>query len=332
MATIKEIAKLAGVSMGTVSRVLNHDKTLSVAEETKNRVQQVAEELGYTTIKQRKYHSEKYIIGIAHWYSEYQDVKYPYFLSLRIAVEKRCEEVKVAFVQLNKEDLYNVPKNLDGVVAIGEFDEEVMKRLFKISKNVVVVDWVPKQVLFDCVGCDYESGMEQAINYLESLGHKDIGYIGAKKYVRPHEKDSLERMEKLYIKALQERNLLHKEWVLQSDGSAESGYKLITKMMDMPSRPTAVIINSDTVALGAYKALSEQGYIVPNDLSIIGVEDSYTSSFLTPALTSIKIYEQYMGESAVDVLLEKLTERRHIPKHVIIPAKLIVRESCKIIR
>lgn len=332
MATIKQIAEIANVSIGTVSRVLNHDKTLNVSEETKQRVKQAAEELGYTTIRQRKYYSKKYVVGIVHWYSEYQEMKYPYFLLLRAAVERKCEEVKVEYIQISKEDLYNVPRYIDGIIAIGEFEEEIIKKLSKISKNMVIVDWMPKQVAFDCVGCDYRSGLEQAINYLYDLGHTKIAYIGIKKYIKEHERAHMENMEEMYRNFIQEQGMINERWIIQGDPSAESGYKLITELMQLENRPTAVILNSDIVAMGAYKALIEQGYTIPNDLSIIGVEDSYPAAFLTPGLTTIKIYEKYMGESAVEMLQERLTGKRTLPKHTIIPTKLIIRDSCKLLR
>lgn len=331
MATIKEIAQLAKVSMGTVSRVLNHDTTLSVSEDTKLKIQQIADELGYTTIKQRKYHSEKHVIGIVHWYGQYQELKYPYFLALRIAIEKYCEEKKVAFIQINRDDLYNTPRHIDGVIVIGELEEDIMRKISKISRNVVVLDWMPEQVNFDCVGCDYKNGMDQAINYLVGLGHKHIAYIGAQKYVLQEGTQESEYMEILFKQALLEKELQPK-WILQGESSPESGYELVTNLIQMKEKPTAVVIHGDSVALGAYKALTDQGYIIPNDMSIIGIEDSYIASYLTPALTTIKIYDQYMGEAALDLLIERMVKRRSVPKHIKIPTKLMIRDSCKIMR
>lgn len=332
MTTIKEIAKRANVSIGTVSRVLNHDKTLNVSEDTKQRVKQVAEELEYVTIRERKYYSKKYVIGIVHWYSEYQQLNYPYFLSLRIAIERKCEEAKVEYVQIDKDDLCKVPRHIDGIIAIGEFDKETIKKLSKISKNIVVVDWVPDQVAFDCVGCDYKTGLEQALHYLYDLGHTKIAYIGIKKYIKEHERSAVENTENIYRTFMKKQHMLNERWIMQGDASPQSGYDLITELIQLENKPTAVVFSSDIVVIGAYKALTEQGYTIPNDLSIIGLEDHYTASFLTPPLTTIKVYEKYMGENAVEVLLERLTGKRTLPKHTIIPTKLMIRDSCKILR
>ena len=86
---------------------------------------------------------------------------------------------------------------------------------------------------------------------------------------------------------------------------------------------------NDAMAIGAYKAISEAGLQVGQDISLIGFDDIYTSQFLTPSLTTVKVYTDFMGETAVDVLVEKIKSRREIHKKILIPTKLMLRESCK---
>ena len=132
MATIKEIAKAAGVSISTVSRILNLDKTLNVSEETRKRVLGIAEEMNYVTIKERKSKLKKYTIGIVCSFNETKELNDPYFLSIRMAIEKKCMEENIDFKSLYfskilSNDTYNY-KDLDGIIAIGIFqNEEILK-------------------------------------------------------------------------------------------------------------------------------------------------------------------------------------------------------------
>ena len=128
MATIKDIAKGAGVSIATVSRVLNLDETLNVSEETRKKVMEIAEELNYVPVKERKNKIKNYTIGIVYWYTEIQELNDPYFLSIRMAVEKKCNEEKIKFKPIDFQKIINEGtreyRDLDGILAIGIFEEE----------------------------------------------------------------------------------------------------------------------------------------------------------------------------------------------------------------
>jgi LacI family transcriptional regulator len=93
--------------------------------------------------------------------------------------------------------------------------------------------------------------------------------------------------------------------------------------------PTAVFIASDSMAIGAYKAINEKGLSIPKDISIVGFNDISTAQFIVPPLTTIKAHTEFMGEIAFDLLIERLKKDREICKKVIVPTKLIVRDSCK---
>ena len=107
MATIKDIAKGAGVSIATVSRVLNLDETLNVSEETRKKVMEIAEELNYVPVKERKNKIKNYTIGIVYWYTEIQELNDPYFLSIRMSVEKKCNEEKIKFKPIDFQKIIN---------------------------------------------------------------------------------------------------------------------------------------------------------------------------------------------------------------------------------
>lgn len=326
MATIKDVAGLAGVSITTVSRVLNFDERINVAEETKKRIFEAAQQLDYVTSKQKKQKEKEITIGIVNWYTEGDEIKDPYFLSIRMAVEGKCTEEGINFSYLNlKGD--NTTKTLDGIIAIGKFGKAEVEEMTKICEKIVFVDSSPDDLKYDSVVIDYEGGVKGALTHLKSLGHINIGYIGGQEYVENGTakiKDLRLEAYKEFMKAignLKESNI-HLGRFLPEDG-----YELMKKALKEKEIPTAFFMGSDPMAIGAYRALSEEGYRIPEDISIIGFDDIYTCQFLMPALTTVKVYMEFMGELAVDTLKERIRGQWDICRKVVIPTKLVVRES-----
>lgn len=338
MATIKDIANKAGVSISTVSRILNLDKTLNVSEETRKKVLKTAEEVNYITIRERKSKNKVYSIGILSSYLELKELNDPYFLSIRMAIEKRCNEKNVEFKTLYTDKILNENlskyKELDGIIAIGIFKDEEIYKIKEITRNIVFVDSSPDEWNYDSIVVDFKNGVKNALKYLYSLGHKNIGYIGGK--VVPHsDEDGIEHInyrEKTYREFMKEKNNYREEWILKGNFTLEDGYNLMKKMIDLKVKPSAFFIGSDPMAIGAFKALLERGYRIPEDISVIGFDDIMTAKYLTPALSTVKVFTDFMGETSVDTLLERIVDGRKISKKVVVPTKLIIRDSCNKIK
>lgn len=328
MATIKDVAALAGVSITTVSRVLNFDEKINVAAETKKKIFEAAEALDYVTSKQKKHKEKEINIGIVNWYTEGDEIKDPYFLSIRMAVEGRCTEEGISFSYLNlKGD--NSNKSLDGIIAIGKFGETEVNEMKKVSEKIVFVDSSPNDLEYDSVVIDYEGGVKRALAYLHDLGHSNMGYIGGQEYVEGGEtKINDLRLEayKAYMKSI---DTFKEENIYIGRFLPEDGYRLMKGALKCKDIPTAFFMASDPMAIGAYRALSEEGYRVPDDISIVGFDDIYTSQFLTPALTTVKVYTDFMGRVAVDTLKESIRGELEICRKIVVPTKLIKRESCR---
>lgn len=335
MATIKDIAKGAGVSIATVSRVLNLDETLNVSEETRKKVMEIAEKLNYLTVKERKNKIKNYTIGIVYWYTEIQELNDPYFLSIRMAVEKKCSEEKIKFKPIDFQKIINEGikeyTDLDGILAIGVFEKKEIELMEKLSKNIVFVDSSPEEWKYDSVVVDFKYGVKRALDYLTSLGHKKIGYLGGESI--PHNSnESLRKVnyrEKTFKEYMEGINGYNEEWVLKGRFLPEDGYDLMKKVLKEKNLPTAFFIASDPMAIGAYKAISEAGFKIPENISIVGFDDICTAKFLTPSLTTIKVYTEYMGNIAVETLLERIRTGRQMSKKIVLPVKLIVRDSCR---
>ena len=156
MATLKEIANVVGVSVGTVSRVLNNDSTLSVGDETKIKIFNVAEEMQYKTLKQRKSSDKsktnKLRVGIVEMYNPKEQLEDPYYLLLRSVVDKECFENEIEVVNLyknNEEYRFIGEEFINGIIAIGKFDKSEIKSLNKLSENIVFLDSSPDDIKYD---------------------------------------------------------------------------------------------------------------------------------------------------------------------------------------
>lgn len=175
--------KKAGVSPATVSRVLNHDHTLSVSPETKVRIFKIADELEYVTVRERKKNrteQTRFCFGILDWYSESELLDDPYYLYLMTSIEKECALTNISTFKINKTNgHYQVMvDNLDGIIAIGKFSHEEIEELATYTPNIVFVDSSPLEKLYDSVTINFRLGITEAIQYLIGLGHTQIGFVG----------------------------------------------------------------------------------------------------------------------------------------------------------
>ena len=148
MVTIKDIANSAGVSIATVSRVLNFDDTLNVTDTTKQRIFQVAEQLNYVKKNDKKNKKSIYKVAIANWYTEKEEVLDPYYLSIRMAVEKKCASENIEVVKLSPFFTMGI-KEVGGIIAIGKFGHKEIEKLKTVSDNIVFVDSSPESDVYD---------------------------------------------------------------------------------------------------------------------------------------------------------------------------------------
>ena len=327
MVTIKDIANLAGVSIATVSRVLNFDDTLKVTDSTKQRIFEVAEELNYIKKKERNAKKNAYKVAIANWYTEKEEVLDPYYLSIRMAIEKKCASENIQVVKLSPfSTIYT--KEVDGIIAIGKFGHREVEKLRVVSDNIVFVDSSPESEVYDSVVCDLKYATINILNYLEKLGHKNIGFIIGEEYINEGTEIFIDRRERTYKEEMRTRGIDYKPNLYIGKFTPQSGYELMKKALLDKNNITAYIMANDSMAIGAYKAISEAGLKIPEDISVVSYNDNTTAQFIVPALTTVKIHTEFMGETAVDLMIEKLKDERKIAKKIVIPTKLIKRDSC----
>lgn len=330
MATIKDIAKLAGVSPATVSRVLNYDTSLSVTDETKKRIFEAAEELSYKKRGSKKKVNRK--IAIVHWYTEEEELHDLYYLSIRLGAEKRTKELGKDLAVYFTDNIQNMKEeNIEGIIAVGKFSESQINELTEITPHIVFVDYSPNDDMYDAIIVDFEKATKTIINYFMSTHHETIGFIGGTETLKGESNPLEDLREKTFRSYMKEQKIYDENFVyVGSSLSVESGYHLmkqaITDLGD--DLPTAFVISSDVMAIGSIRALHEAGIAIPDRVSVIGINDMSVSKHIYPSLSTIRVYTELMGETAVDTLLERF-EGRMIAKTVSLSTKLVIRKSVK---
>lgn len=330
MATIKDIANRADCSIATVSRVLNFDETLRVSDEKKQTILKIAEELQYKTMKQRN-KKTKFKFAAISMYTKLEEIQDPFYLSIRLGVEKQIQGKNIELVVLNDVDGaydYSLLRGVDGIVCIGHFTTSEIAEFEKSTPNIVFVNSNPNPRKFDSVLFDGVNAVEEAVQYLYDNGHREIGYIGVKSIRESKMMDLAEHRYDLVKNKLLELGIYDENKIYRGGKTHKDGYDLMNRIISTNHLPTAFFIGNDSMCIGAMNALFEHGIAVPDNISLIGYNDITSAEYVTPSLTTVKVYTELMGETAVNLLLERLDER-DVPIKLITPTKLIVRDSVK---
>jgi LacI family transcriptional regulator len=325
VATIKEIAEMAGVSAATVSRVLNFDDTLNVQDETKQRVFEAAERLEYQMRDKKKY-KKKLKLGMISSYSLEEELEDTFYLSVRIAIERKIEEEGFKKFPVNLGDSVESTSNLDGLICLGTFSESMVDKVKAFHKPAVFVDALGDLDLFDSVVTDLRHSVKKVLSYFLQEGHNKIAFIGGRD-VDVDGKEVVDLRVPIYRSFMEERGILNEEYIKIGGYTPKHGYRLGKELLAMDERPSAIFTANDSLAVGCYKAIQEAGLGIPADISVIGFNDISIAKYLIPPLTTVHIYMDFMGSQAVSILAERIYSGREISMHISLPTKLIVRGS-----
>ncbi|MCY0869226.1 MAG: LacI family DNA-binding transcriptional regulator [Firmicutes bacterium] len=330
MATIRDVARLARVSTTTVSRVLNRDATLAVAQETRQRVIEAAERLSYrspargvTTRQLAGLH-----VGIVVFSGEDDEAFDPFYLSIREGVYKECERWGMPnpqMVRCGRHDAQSQLAELDALVAICD-DSRWLKNISTWPERTVFVDYCPDPDRYDSVVLDYMQGTRKVIEHLVGLGHQRIGFLGGPLYGvhgEPVEDGRLFAFRTLMMRA----GLYDERFEMGTDSwGTDAAYRAVADALAHAALPTALFVASDPMAIATIRALVDAGLRVPEDVAVVGFDDIRLAQFVTPSLTTVKVYPEAMGMAAVRLLQDRF-EGRELPMRVSLPCTLVVRES-----
>lgn len=335
MATIRDIADKVGVSPATVSRILNHDESISFSADTKLKVFQAVEELEYVTVKERKRKKSQennYSIGFVEWVTETGMLNDPYYLYLQDMLEQESRQANINMFQLqhHEKGFINPSNNrLDGIIAIGFYKEQDVEPLKKLSKNIVFLDYSIYDSQYDSVKPNYELGLIEALDYLTDLGHSKIGYL-TKKPMDNNIRSFSDRRAEVIQKYLENNNIFNPDFIFHKEDTgnyAKIGYETTVEIIKNGNLPTALLTHNDTMAIGAIRALHEAKIDVPNQISIIGVNDLPTSKYVFPSLSTIRIPFGDMAKCAINLLAERIELNSKYTRKLLVQTKFIPRNS-----
>ena len=327
MATIKDIAQAAGISTGAVSRILNNDPTLSVSAETKKRVFDIAQELNYQ--KSRNRDKSLFKMGILQWFSAEQEMQDSYYLLVRQGIEDFCQKHSIGIVRAFQSDIssINTLQEVDGLICIGKFSDEEIQKFIGICNNIVFLDMPVQDYKITTLTMDFKSAVYDALDYLTELGHQKIVYLGGNEYIGNQELFIDERKQ-AFVTYMRNHGL-DSTSIYEGAFSTTSGYQLTQELLENEELPTAIFAASDAIAFGAMRAIQEKGLSIPDDISIIGFNDTEMSSYTTPALTTISAPAYDMGQHGANLIYAATNLNINTPLKAKIPCQLVKRESCK---
>jgi LacI family transcriptional regulator, galactose operon repressor len=336
--TIRELARLSGVSVGTVSRALNGYP--DVGQETRERIIRLADELDYTpqaaarTLVTRRSH----VVGIfLETGQNHPDIQHPFFHEVLVGIKTRLGAAGydlLLFASENPGNGYGTHSYLkrcnhhhvDGAVLMGlSADDPEVDRLARSSLPCVSVDVEFQGTHSSWVSSDSFQGAELAVKHLKECGHTRIAHISGLLETTP----GRQRLAG-FRRAIESSGLGYfDELVVYGDFYFESGVAAMEKLLALDEPPTAVFVASDMMAMGAIRAVQAAGLSVPNDVAVVGFDDIAIAAMATPSLTTIRQEKARLGELAADTLLRQMEEdaNGHIDTSITLPVTLVARES-----
>ncbi len=327
--TIKDIAKLANVSHTTVSRALNNSPYIN--EETKVKIKALAKELNYVPNYSAKslVLLKSYVIGV-FFTSISEGTSDTFFHEIVKGINKVIDK-EYNLVIRGIDDYQNSHpidnKNFDGIIVVSQSksdDKFIETILEKNIPTVVINRRVEKEGLVNIMSDDTK-GVYDAVTYLIKNNHRKIALIEGNK-----EFESSEYRKKGYLKALEDNNIeINEDYIISGRYELLSGYENMKKLLKLDDRPTAVFCSNDDIGVGAMKAIFDEGLSVPEDISIIGFDDSNFCNYVTPPLTSVRKDSQTMSEYGGKNLLNIIRNQDVDKEKVYIKSNLVIRKSVR---
>lgn len=331
--TIKDVAKKAGVSIATVSFVINNSKQISAS--TRNRVLKAIKLLNYhpsssaRDLATGKTGNLGFILTDDHFLRTE-----PFYTRIFLGTEfeARVEGYYVLLSTIKRDfnDSDNLPRfvvnrNVDGIIVAGKVPDCFINKLCSYNLPTVFVDYIPPKNNCPQVLIDNIQGALMATNHLISLGHKNIAFIGG----GPGHPSWVDRLEG-YKQALESAGIsVRNNLIISNDDyqGRQNGYNSAKKLFSKKNNITAVFAANDAMAIGVMNYLTENGYKIPNDVSIIGFDDIEADLMLNPTLSTIRVPKLELGSEALKLLVNSIKSKKTFSKKILIPVELIKRES-----
>lgn len=323
MATLKEIAEAAQVSVATVSRVLNDDPTLSVKSQTRQKILEAAERLEYRVPSAKRQASQRLTFAALYTHGQELEINDPYYLAMRYGIETQCEKLGITLISCYDFKGDRPLVAADGLLVIGKPPAAAQAALAQQELPLVYIDGVTDDPRFDCINVDLYKISRKVIDYFISRDYLRIGFIGGR-----DDPANADQREQAFVEYGRHKKVVRSQDIYYGDFTSQSGYQCALKMLEAgDDYPPALFVATDSIAIGVLRALHEHGIRVPEQMALISVNDIPTARFVFPALSTVRIPSETMGAQAVNLLTERLHDDRAIPLTVYVPSSLQLRDT-----
>jgi len=329
--TISEVAKLAGVSRATVSKVFNNDEKIS--KKTRDKVLEIAKKLNYqpSAIARSLRNKKSKAIGLM-----LPNITNPFFPQVVRGVEEVALENNYVVIfcsfeeQFQKESQYfQLLDNrwIDGIIFSGVTgDKEEKEYIQNIQKRGIPIVFIDRGIeghFSNLVAIDNEEATFKGTRYLLELGHKRIGFVNGPGEVKLFAK----RLEG-YKRALQESGLeFDKDLVVEGKQNPGVAEQAVKQFLSQKKPPTAIFATSDLVAIALLREVQNRGLGVPEDISIMGFDNVPLASLTSPSLTTVAQPIYKMGVEATKLLIDHIEKKETTKRKIILDTELVIRES-----
>ena len=334
--TIKDVAKLAGVSPSTVSRVCNDNPAIS--KETRERVQKAMVELGYElpTAGDAQPKPSIKAIGIVLPPSDREAYENTFYLKAIRGVSQVCNRRQVASTVVTGKDYEEILRSIQILHRSGSVDGFIM--LYS-KKNDIVIDYLCNQGLLYvvvgkpnelagqtiCIDNDNLLAGREAADYLYSLGHRRIGYLGS----RNDFMYASDRRSGYQLSLLLHDLPVRPDYCVEMEGVHSEGIHTLQALLGREDRPTAFVVSDDMLALALERVCVQMGLSIPGDVSIIAFNNSLYAQLASPQLTAVDINSYRLGQEAANQLINHAENPNLMATKIVVPHKIVERCSCK---
>ena len=327
--TIRDVAREAGVSVATVSRVLNDSGPVGV--ETRRRILEVAAALRYTpdSAARSLITRRTGTIGVL-----LPDLYGEFFSEVIRGIDATAQRGGYHLLVSSSHNdkgaveaaMRAMRGRVDGLVVMSpDVDAQALVANLADTTPVVLLNCDVAGTAFDSLNIDNFGGASEMVRHLMALGHRRIAFIGGSE--RNH--DASERLRG-YRETLIDAGIEPlSAWERAGDFTESGGYRAAAELMEIEPRPTAVFAANDSMAIGALSAIREAGLDVPKDVVVVGFDDIPIARYMSPPLTTVHVAISELGEGATRTLLNAIDEKnQHVKKQATLPTTLVIRQSC----
>jgi LacI family transcriptional regulator len=326
--TIYTVAEKAGVSIATVSRVLN-DKP-KVRERTRARVLRVMKELGYQPSAAARGRAVNGTEIVALVFPEVDGPVYSELMHAVVSEIRQYSYSLLVYGTLGKDDadagfLHLLPTKADGLILANRaVSDRYVHHLHQEGIPFVLLEYAMEEITADSVAVDMGGGAFSAVEHLLQHGHSQVAFIGDP----AHSSNKDARFEG-YRQALEAHGIpLLPRLVQRGDYVQPSGYQAMGLLLDRLAPPLAVFVANDQMAIGAYEAIRGRGLTIPDDVAIIGFDDIQMACRMQPPLTTVRQPIRQLGSLAIQKLLRRIEDPEAAAETIVLPTELVIRQSC----